>query len=231
MIYKTLLQLKNEVRRALDIEQEDFIQDPEITDYINEAINEAEAEIHNLYKDYFLTQANLPISYGVGTYSLPAGIYANKIRGITYSVNERIYPMKRIRSFYEFERIANILHYGNANDDYVYILENDSAAIGIQLKIYPVPQETQNTGVVIWYYRKANILVNDTDLCDIPEFYGFVVRYAKMRIYEKEFHPNLPYCVQQVEAQRKQMVNTLTVMVPDNDDTIQPDLSHYWEHS
>jgi len=231
MTYKTLLEIKNEVKRALDIEEEDFIQDDEITDYINEAIDECEAEIHDLNKDYFLTKANISLVAGTASYSLPAGIYASKIRRVMYSVNGRIYPIRRVREEYEFEKIANILQYSTSTEDYGYILQNDSAATGVKMVIYPTPYETSSTAVTIWYYRNANRLSSDSDLCDIPEFYQFVVRYAKMRVYEKEMHPNLEYSIQQVEAQRKQMVDTLTEMSPDTDNTVNGDYSHYWEHS
>ena len=231
MTYKTLLQIKNEIKRALDIEEEDFIQDTELTEYINEGIRECEAEICNINKDYFLTEAYLPLVSGTSEYVLPATIYASKIRGITYTNGDRIYPIKQIRQYYEFERIANIRQYGTSTDDYVYILKNDTAAAGVKISLFPVPRETNSTAVTIWFLRSASILSADADTCDIPEFYQFIVRYAKMRVNEKEGHPNLDYSISQLEAQRKQMVDTLTLMIPDNDDTVQPDYSHYWEHS
>ena len=51
--YWTLGQIKAKVKRDLDIESEVFIQPDELIEYINDAIDEAESEIHSLYEDYF----------------------------------------------------------------------------------------------------------------------------------------------------------------------------------
>ena len=51
----------------------------------------------------------------------------------------------------------------------------------------------------------------------------------KVRVYEKEGHPNLPKAVQDLEQQRQQMVSTLASMVPDGSNEIEMDTSAYEE--
>ncbi len=92
----------------------------------------------------------------------------------------------------------------------------------------------------LWFIRNATRVplpseddqaASDATQLDIPEFINFVMQYVKCRIWEKEGSPNFQSGVAVLEQQRKMMVETLSQMVPDDDDKIQPDLSHYLEHN
>lgn len=230
MTYKTLAQIRSEIKRACDIEEEDFTSDTEILDYINEAIDEAESEIHNLCEDYFLTSASLALVSGTSSYSLPTDIYADKVRAIIYSNGSTVYPIKRIRDMGKFEKLSEISAFGSAME-YQYVLQNASATAGVKVVFYPASRETSSSNATIWYIRNANALSADADKCDIPEAYRFVVQYVKVRIYEKEGNPNLPFAEKRLMDFRKQMISTLANRVPDNDDTVLGDFSHYEEHN
>ena len=66
----TLGQIRTKLKQDLDLEQEQFVTASELTGYINEAIDDAEAIIHGLYRDYFLTQENLSLVNGTKEYAL-----------------------------------------------------------------------------------------------------------------------------------------------------------------
>ena len=83
----------------------------------------------------------------------------------------------------------------------------------------------------MWYIRNANRLVSDTDICDIPEFVHFVIAYTKLRCLEKERDPGVGYWENQVEKQRRLMIDTLTNMIPDMDNRMEPDMTSYEEIS
>ncbi len=69
-------------------------------------------------------------------------------------------------------------------------------------------------------------------LIDIPDFVSFVVALTKARCLAKDGgDPRLQLVVADLENQRKLMVETLTGMIPDDNDTVPADLSHYEEHS
>jgi hypothetical protein len=70
-------------------------------------------------------------------------------------------------------------------------------------------------------------MVDDTSICDIPEFTSFVIQWMKMRCYEKEGDPRFEGAAGLVQQQRKQMIDTLTNMVPDGDNEVEMDTSFY----
>lgn len=94
-----------------------------------------------------------------------------------------------------------------------------------------IPLTTQGTVFHTIYVAATQAIVNAT-LIDIPEFSTFVIQWAKCRCMEKEVgHPGLDAAAATLTQQKKQMVDTLTNAVPDDNDLIPPDYSSYQEHS
>jgi len=224
----TLLQLTTKIERDLALEDEDFVQPDELTDYINEAIDEAEAEVHGLYEDYFLCRSTITLVSGTSEYALPTSIYAHKIRRITYRRGTRTYTINRIRDWKKFEEFE-LDKVGGAQSEaeYRYLLVNEAAG---SPKILFTPDVAESGAyVTVWYYRQANRLSADADLMDIPEAANFVLQHVKVRCYEKEGHPNLAKAMSDLERERALLQSTLTAMIPDADTTIEMDLSLYEE--
>lgn len=227
--YWTYAQIKTKVTQDLAIEDEDFIQSGEFLGYVNEGIREAEAEIHSLYEDYFLTKATLTLVQGQEEYAFPSNVYANKIRRIMYRNGSDVYTLERLRDWKKFENYTIEL-INQTSTRYEYLLLNSTA--GAPTIVLSPPSKLDGPYVTIWYLREANRLAVDTDICDIPEFVNFVMQYVKVRCYEKEVgHPNLPKAMQDLEQQREQMCGTLAQMVPDADNKIEGDYSTYEEMS
>lgn len=228
MKYWTYQEIKQKIQRDLDLEGEDFIQPEELVEYINEGIDEAEAEIHTLYEDYFLSHMPLTLTEGVEAYDMPTDIYANKIRSIMYANGPIVYEIKLIPSSKRI-RLYHELKASGSGSYYQYIIDNSTVGEP-KIIICPPPIETGTVGE-IWYLRNANRLELDADICDIPEFVKFVIQFAKVRCYEKEGHPNLPLAIQALEQHRANMNATLAAMTASaNDNMIEPDLTHYKEH-
>jgi hypothetical protein len=230
--YWTLAEIRNKVEQDLDLESEVFIQTGEMTNYINQAIDEAEAEIHSIYEDYFLTDYFIPLVAGEKLFDLPDNIYAHKIRKIIFSNNSsKTYTVARVPEKDKFSDVALTERF-ESTEFYRYFIYN---AIPGQPKIYTVPKIRESDAnparMRMWYLRNANRLNLETDICDIPEFVHFVISYAKLRCLEKEGHPNMMYWASQVERQRRLMVDTLTNMVPDGETMIEPEMSYYDELS
>lgn len=226
--FMTYLQLKTKVQNDLDLEDELFVSETEMLGYANEAVREAAAEIGDIYEDYFLKRATLTLVNGQEEYDLPADIYANKIRRIIYANGGTTYSVNRIRDWKKFEEYA-LANVTKSATVYNYFVTNASAG-GIKLLLVP-PAKEDGAFVTIWYLRECNVLAVDTDVCDIPEFSSFILQYMKVRCYEKEMHPNLSMAIAALEQQRAQMVATLTAMIPDADNEIEPDLSLYYDMS
>jgi hypothetical protein len=235
----TYEEVRDRVLKDLDLEDEDFVQPDEMVGYCNEAIDEAEAEIHKIHEDYFLTSSAITMVANQATgYSLPADIYANKIRKLVYANGSVIYEVPRLRGTKIFQQIAEIA-YAGSNEDYSYFLKNADADTGVKLFLTPVARES-GAYLTLWYLRNANRvpLIADGSLAateaakiDIPEFVNFVIQWMKVRCYEKDMDPRLEAAISVLQQQRKMMVETLTGMVVDDDDTIPMDTSFYDEMS
>jgi hypothetical protein len=222
--------IKEKIERDLDLEDEEFISDDEMLGYINEGIDEAEAEIQDLYEDYFLKKDFIALVNGTEEYSLPADIYAMKIRRIIYKSGSIVYTINRIKDWKKFEEYA-LEAVNQTSTRYMYFPINSTPGAP-KLLLSPSAKETSSTNVTIWYLRNAARLASFSDTCDIPEFVNFVMQYVKVRCYEKEVgHPNLQKAMLDLEQQRSQMQSTLTGMVPDADNEIEPDLRLYEEMS
>ncbi len=236
----TLAQLRRKVQIDLDLEAEDFVQLEELDGYINEGIDEAESHIHTLgmEDDYFLKFGFLQINTGDDITNLPSDIYGHKVRGITYDDGSLIYEIKRVRGMHLFNKIANAQHFSNSDDYYQYMMINQTPGATAQIQWYPDFRVTTTaTGtdglpqVKCWYIRQANRLVAETDICDIPEFYHFVIKFAKWMVLLKEGHPNMVAAKSELDFQRNLMIDTLSNMVPDKDSEIVPDLTMYTDIS
>lgn len=227
--YWTWKMIRDKIERDLDLQAEIFIDQDELLAYANEAIREAESEVHDIYEDYFLSKTPLTFVTGQEEYPLPADLYAHKIRRIVYRNGTKVYTIDRIKDWRKFEEYA-LENINKSSTTYNYFLLN-SIPGQPQILISP-PGKEDGPFATIWYLRKANRLVALTDICDIPEFINFVLQYMKVRCYEKEQgNPNLQKAMADLEQQRTQMTSTLASMVPDAMNDIEPDLQMYTEMS
>ncbi len=216
----TWTELRGIIDRELDLEDETFVSDDEYYDYVNQAIDEAEAIIHNLYEGYFKKDDDITLVDGTASYDMPTDIYANKLLLIQYN-NGSIK--------YKIERIKNIEKAITVNSDfYMYDIENANATDGPKIVLYP-PAKEDGQYIKVWYLRNAGRVTTGTDPIDIPEFYPFVKQYVKYMIMEKEAHPLLQNAKQDLNRQEQRMRQTLATMLPDEDEVLDPDLSFYEE--
>lgn len=211
---------KEKVLGDLNLEDEDFISESELLGYFNEAIDEAEAMIHTLYEDYFLTSEALPMVEGVSSVDVPEDIYALKIRHIAYANGGKKYEIKPIR---RLKQLADI----QADDDYRYLIKN-SKVDGYKIVFYPEPRETSANNATIWYLRNAAEVTEDSDEIDIPEGINFIFQRVKCACRAKENGGSVPAGdAQALEQQRQLLVETLTGMKPDENNEAEMDLSFY----
>ncbi len=218
----TLSEFVTVIEDDLNLHEENFISPNELKAIINFAIDKAEALIHTLYEDYFLDSDTLTLVSGTASYDLPTDIYANKLRQVMYNVEDSEYEIKHMRSGKALAR----LHLIQEDEDYRYIIKN-GASTGRQMVLYPTPAES-GAYVTRWYIRNAKTLVEDTDVCDIPEFASYVIELAKGRCMAKENGGQIPPDQKElIKEQEMLMIETLTAMVPDGETLIEKDTSHY----
>lgn len=226
MTAKTFSFLIAKLKDELDLNDNinPFTDEEDIRRYINEGIEDAEAEIHNLFEDYFLTKTNLAMTKDDPFMSLPLDIYANKIRRLFYFPTEmsQRYEIKRLRDISKIPYISN-------ESNYRYYI-NNSLADGNRLEIYPTPRET-TSDILCIYLRSARTCAldgTDDDLyIDIPEFSRFILAYAKASIYEKDSDPRAALALQERERLRTAIVSSLTRAIPDDNNEVPLDIKFY----
>jgi hypothetical protein len=220
------------VELDLDLQEEAIVTASEMGGYLNDAIVDFQALAETLDEDYFLTKTTLALVQGQSLITLPANCYASKIRGIEYRNGPLAFEIKRLRKFHEFARASDIDYIPAASPIYKYILLNNSNTAGVQIELHPPAQETSASNVTLWYLREATQLVNPTDVCDVPEGINYIFAHMKKSCLAKE---NLgtapPDAIAALEKQEQLVTNALQNRVPDDDNEIQLDMSHYQDHT
>lgn len=227
MIYPKFSDMKQVIRDDLDLNEETFIVDDSWKAYYNEGVSFIESQVHTLYEDYFRSRTKRNVTEGDENLSLPANIYANKIRKIFWQGDSREdrYEIKRIR---DLEQTMFV----DQNDRYRYDMVNEGVTndipLGTTMQVYPPFRDTTtNTPVIIYYLRSANRYVDDTSVCDIPEFSDVVNQYVRYRCRKKEGHPLTDMEKDDLNTMIMNMISTLKSRVPDENDEILKDMSFY----
>lgn len=218
----TYSQIKTKLENDLDLGDEDFVTETELLGYINEAIDDCEAIIHNLGLEakYFLTTDTLTLVSGTSDYDPPSDIFANKVSKVFYVNGANKYEVFRLRDLRDTQWI-------NAGEDYRYLILNLTG--GLKWRFYPTPAES-GAYIQRFYIRNVRKLTTSTastNTCEIPESINFIFQHVKKRVYEKEGNPNLPEATQDLKVQHDLMVQNLQEYVPDENNAIIPDFTFY----
>lgn len=237
MRYWTLAEIRTKIEKDLAIEDEIFVESDELTGYINDAIDDAEGEIHSAHQDYFRAKAPLTLVNTEEEIDLPDNIYAFKIRSIWYRNGSTVYqvkelPMEKKAARYELEKAGE----SSGPSEYVYDIDNTTPGAP-KLIIIPAAQESGQY-LTMYYLRNANRLEEDADVCDIPEFVSFIFAFVRECVYRKEGHPGHALALAMLngsepmgivgERQKMQAVLAKRTAEPTNE--IEADFSFYREH-
>jgi hypothetical protein len=215
----------------------------EMVTYANEAIAAAESLIMRTREDYFMTNATLALVQGAKDIQLPADIYAQKIREITYINSARIYPLRRLKDPRMMFHQAVINYSATSLVEYKYFLWSPAAGQQDVLRITP-PALESGPFLDLWYIRNANRVplqaapdnaTRATQLAtpiDIPEWRSYVEQFMRVRCYEKmKLMDQSADAKQTLNAISESMVVTLKDRMEDNENEIPMDQSHYEDHN
>lgn len=228
MRYWAWSEIRTKIEQECDLEDEDFVRRDELLAYCNEAIDEAEAEIHTLYEDYFLKSKNISVAANDEFFDISVelpDIYADKIRRIIFTEpgGTTTYTVNRLRDWKKFEQKA-VADTQLTTDLYSYFIVNDTPG---HPQIMLVPKSREAGTLKVWYIRNANRLTADTDVCDIPEFINFIFAHMKVKIFGKEGHPGYNDALERLEVERNRMNAVLASRTPDMENEVEPDFSPY----
>lgn len=230
MAYKTKLQVVTKIERDLDLEEEEFIQPDEMTEYINDAISIIEAHLIKLglQDHYYLSSTSLNLVDGQADITLPSNIYEGNIKEIVYSNGSTIYRVLPLKETATLEEIQ-LLNLNASTEYYQYRLRTDSAAGDYVLQLVPTAYETATGVLKMDYYRDAARVSADADLVEVPVVaLQYLYQYVKVKVYEKESHANYPSAVAELEKLEALMLATLQGQTSDNENNkIEFDKSFY----
>lgn len=236
MAYRTFADLRTQVERELDIEDEQFIQPEELTGYFNSAVTIVESEIIKLglREKYLQTEAFVSVTAGVADYDLPTNIIDTKIRKIIYRNGSIIYEVEPLKNEEQY-LLEDIYNQYSANEQYWYQIYK---LTGNQwkLRLTPKASATVTNALRVIYYKDLNRLPVATDTtteCDVPWIcYEFILSYVRRKVYKKETHVNTATEQAELDQMLQLMRETLQGQIADpNIDTIDLDTSIYEEMS
>lgn len=226
----TLKEMRDEVKADLDLEDATFgedvaIRDSDINRWINLGIRKAERSILGLYEDYFLSYATIAIEDNENLYSYPADIYGNKIRKIIFDDGSTsgIHEVKRIKNL--IQATEEDLTLSGSSMPTLRWCPVNTTTDGRKIQIFP--KTSRNGTLNVWYLRNAKQLATDSDTTDIDEFEEYVVMYAKVMAAVKDNDPRATDYQAMLKELEVDMVTTLTAMVTDEDNFIEPDTTFY----
>jgi hypothetical protein len=163
----TFERFHDRIKHDCAMEEEDpeneFVTMDGMVGFLNSAIDEAEADIHDLHEDYFLTSDYVALEEGETDYDMPENIFGNKIRDVIYSNGTQIYEVTRVAPSRQFLKIALERARGSSSGEYQYFLKND----GPRRRKFVLTRPASETAVLPplpddftpmerWFLRQAN---------------------------------------------------------------------------
>jgi hypothetical protein len=176
----TLAQIKTQARQRADMENNNFISEPELTSYINNSI----AELHDILieayaSDYGIVTSTINIVNGQKSYALPADFYV--LKGVDIKLNDsQDFLTLRAFNFNERNRYSELGVWDLAGVSNVRY-----RIIGNQIVFTPKPDRIAE--VKLWYVPIAQKLVQDTDsFNDLNSFIEYVIVDVAIKMKEKQ---------------------------------------------
>lgn len=133
------------VQDKLDLRDDSMIDGDELQTYFKEAIRYCESEIHKLNAEdcYFEASAAVALVSGKSDYSLPSGIYGNKIRRVQYISGADIYEIERLTKASRYNDAELLRQYSSGSTQaYGYMLMNLDPRLGTKMRMFPTPAES-----------------------------------------------------------------------------------------
>lgn len=221
----TLAQIKERSRQRSNMEESNFVEDAELTSYINSSI----AELHDLLvatygPDYFVDTNLFSTQADVADYSLPTNFY--KLKGVDVSVSGDDYFSLRPFNFNE----------RNKNQEGTWgVLGAPSLRyrlVGSKVRLSPTPDAAHS--IKLWYVPKAVELVADTDTyTDINGYIEYVIVDVAIKMLQKEESDVSILLSQKDRLQRRieTMAQNRDAEQPESISDIYAENDEYWTRS
>lgn len=228
----TALQVRDKVRRDLDIDEDELVADEQLYAFINDAIRDMVAEMLKLGIEdkYYETRTQVSIVAGQEEYDVPSNVYVTKIYKMIHTRpgTRDVYPVKRLRGMKEYEQYHNeLVQPTSYNPTYRYKLMNEAGTPSFLL--IPTPAVSEASALTLWHARKPTVVTAGATIVDVPEeFISFILNFVMVSCLKKDLgNPLLGTTMEELKRVRQLMTDTLTDQTSDGDNEVEMDLSHY----
>lgn len=220
----TLERLTTKIQDDLELHEENFVTPDDIHQYINDAIDDAEETIIDLFSDFFITFKNLEVVAGQEIVPLPVDMYEGRMRGLFYNQSGFTAPNPNLQAYklrkIPLEEVSNV----QQNDDFRYRLMNPSAD-AMALYFYPAVTEDSTDQFRVWYIRQAQRLFEDSDVLEKGLRPQFILAHAKWNILDKMGDPAVIEAKEKYDEQLLKMTSSLSRLTDDDEDAyLEPDM-------
>lgn len=175
----TLLEIRQQARDRADMKDSQFVEDSELTNYVNSSI----AELHDIMvqaygTNYFTVPYEFTTAADQTDYSLPTDFY--KLDGVDCKLNGSDWTSLKRFNFPERNRFSDSAPWNRFGTKFLYY-----RLVGANVSFSPVPDA--NTAMKLWYTPVATKLVDDTDtLDDLNQYVEYVIVDAAIKMMQKE---------------------------------------------
>lgn len=242
----TLAEADRFLKNLLEENENSSTSPSERREYIRMALSSVEAFLHRfeIGNDYFLTSKPLEFDEAKSLFYAPSDIYGKKIRGIicVKPPQQSSYEVQRSRrrgKIFSLSDEYRADQYDVLSQYYCYVPWNESNRKDLEkssraIKLVPVFKSSEMKQLLdskqmrfdCYYTRQVMIPYNDDDILEIPEFSDVVLKMSGVLIAIKQRDDSLIERIGMLyDESRKNMISTLEVMVPDDDNQILPDTS------
>jgi len=215
----TLDQLITKIQNDNELHAENFVTKPEITSFINDAIDDAEQLIIDAFSDFFLTFVDYSIVQGVGEVLIPDDLFDFRIRGMYYDFKGFDVSSTTTSQWYKIKKLA-LERFSSVYqaDVYHYRIIND-AKNGPSISIHPPFREDLKAKVRLWYIRQAVRLENMSDILEVGIKPQYVIAHTKAAIMAKEGDPMLDTMLASRAEQEAKMISSISRLTDDDEDS------------
>lgn len=180
----TLAQLKIESRERADMKNSTFVEDSELTNYINNSISELHDILIQAYDgDYYVNEITFLTTSKQESYELSTIIPADdfyKLRGVDAKLNNSEWFTLQPFMFNERNRRQNFGAWS-----YLGVSNVRYRLVGSTIRFTPVPDDSIECR--IWYIPSAINLANDTDtLKELNNFSEYIIVDTAIKMLNKE---------------------------------------------
>jgi hypothetical protein len=178
----TLAQIKLRARQKADMVNSNFIEDPELLNYVNEAYFTWYDLVVAAFEDYYLGDpTEFTIAAGApGEFPLPVDFYklAGMDKSISAGTQDRFYALTKT-TWRGRNQTENSFSYYGLRPTTTYRIFKD--------KIVLTPQDSANGSYKLWYIPVATPLVDDGDIVDTYNgFENLLILDVAIKMLNKE---------------------------------------------